>query len=213
MLLENEKIKNKASNYYRKITLLESRTFQCVAFGVVLLHAAVMSGLVDTIGISLGFENALTDFIAIACEGTLLYLVLVVARVDEYRFNKLVRDGIVLKTEINHRLSRKTFSSNDTALQIFSFYLCEDGEKLTFSQTKSLNIMRQLDIFIEKKLEQERYINVLVNPVKCSEYYIIVHEVGVKPEKKYEVPYGNKIVSIILLLLVVLEYLVWMFLF
>lgn len=150
MTLENEKKNNKAAKYYREITLLESRTFQNVAFGVILLHAAAIIALVDTIGVEFGFENAFTDLLVMAFEGALLYLILRVARIDEYRFNKLVRNGIVLNTEINHRLSRKRFLGNDTALQIFSFYICGDGDKLTFNQTKSLNIVRQFDFFLEK---------------------------------------------------------------
>lgn len=213
MTLENEKINNKAVKYYREITLLESRTFQNVAFGVILLHGVAIFAFVDTLGIEYGFENTFTDLIVMAFDGILLYLILRIARIDEYRFNKLVRNGIVLETEINQRLSRKTFSSDDTALQIFSFYICEDGDKITFNQTKSLNIVRQLDFFIEKKLEQESHIHVLVNPEKCSEYYTMVYEIGIEPEKKYEVPYGSKAVSIFFLFLMAIEYLILILMF
>ena len=213
MLLEKEKINNKASKYYRKITLLESRIFQYIIGGVVFLHVAVIVACAYNAEKVFGFDNLQIGFIAIACEGNLLYFIVRVSRADEYRFNRLVRDGIVLRATINHQLSRVRFFGDDTSIQIFSYYICEDGEKITFAQTSKLDVIAPLNIFIEKKLEKESHINVLVNPIRCSEYYIVNREIGVKREKKYEVIYGNKTVSIILLFLLLLEYIIWILYF
>lgn len=209
MFLENEQMYNKASNYYREITLLTSKTFQYIVFGSIILNCVVIIAFANAVGLSFGLTDALPVFIGIVCEVAFIFLILRIVRIDEYRFNKLVREGILLKTNINHRLSRKMLLGKSQALQIFSYYICDNGEKMTFSQTKKLNILKEFDILLENKLEQESYISVLVNPIKCSEYYILIQEIGVKPERKCEVLYGNKIVSIIFLFLLVLEYVIW----
>ena len=109
-----------------------------------------------------------------------------------------MKNGIVLKTEIDKNQSGVSSSGKSIRAIIGSRYICEDDTPLLFHQTSNVSIGRE--VLFSKQLHKENYINVIVNPNKCSEYRMMIHEIGVKPEKKYEVPYGNKTINIIFLL-------------
>lgn len=214
MFLEKEKIENKASEFYHKISLLESGAVKRTSFVLILGNMVIMTGII--IAIKTGQANAdklsmLYNLIPIGCE----LICIVLERNDERKFNKLVRSGIVLKTTIDHKQSRAAISGFYEGLLIYSYYICEDGTRLGFAQMKHhyanrkiLDIPRFLFV-LEKMLKKEEYVNVLVNPIDRNDYYILVSEVGVSPEDKYKVHYANRTVNKILLLILLIEYIVW----
>ncbi|MBD5466219.1 MAG: hypothetical protein HDR22_10495 [Lachnospiraceae bacterium] len=135
MFLEEEKIENKASEFYHKISLLESGAVKRTAFVLILGNMAIMAGII--IAIKTGQANAdklsiLYRLIPIGCE----LVCIVLERNDERKFNKMVRSGIVLKTTIDHKQSRAAISGFYDALLIYSYYICEDGTRLGFAQMK-----------------------------------------------------------------------------
>lgn len=210
MFLDKERINNKASQYYRKITLLESRVLQYVLFAVILMNVVFGCGITSEFGINNEIQLIVKAAFGV-CELVIVYITICLFRINEFRFNRLVESGVVLETEIDKNESWVSSSENSIRAIIRSRYICEDGTSLLFNQANGVSIGRE--ILFRRQLQKETHINVLVNPEKCSEYHMMIHEIGIKPEKKYEVPYGNKTINAILLLLLVLEYMIWTFYF
>lgn len=210
MFLDKEKTDNKASQYYRKIKLLESKILQYVLFAAILMNAVCGYGIASEFGMN--SKTGLAVKIAgIACELLIIFITICLFRISEFKFNRLVENGIILKTEIEQNKSWVMLSGKSSRAIIHSRYICEDGSPLLFNQTSNVSIGRE--VMFSSQLKKENYIDVIVNPNKSSEYCMMIQEIGVKQEKKYEVPYGNKTISIILLLLIALEYMIWTFYF
>lgn len=226
MFSEKERLENKASGLYREITLPESGSVKRLSLIFIFLNLAVFFAIPIIIRadqLNIGKYPILYKSIPIGCE--LIYIVL--ERSDERKFNKLVKNGIILKTTIDHNQSRAMITGFCNGLLIHSHYICENGTRLDFMQMKNYHVnSRLLDIprppfLFEKKLKKEQYVNVLVNPVEyntlyvntrgnpTSEYYILVSEIGMEPDKKTNVHYSNKTVNTILLFILLTEYLIW----
>lgn len=214
MFLEKEKIENKASKFYHKISLLESGAVKRTSLLFILCNMAIIAGAI--FGRITGQMNAdrssvLYHLIPIGCDIICIFL----ERSDERKFNKLVESGIVLKTTINHKESWATTSNTYDALLIRSYYTCEDGTILGFVQRKHrYSNMKILEFptwlpALEKILKNEEYVNVLINPIDRDDYYILASEVGVPLEDKYKAHYANKTVNKIFLLVLLMEFVAW----
>lgn len=221
MFLEKEKIENGASKFYKKISLFQSRIFQGVLIAIILnnlLFMCIMFFTVEEHRFELMNMTHL-DFklIVIASELIITFILFQLFRGDERKFNKLVQNGVLLKTTIDKNVSGEIWLGRTRALRIQSYYICEDETHLVFYQTKHLNINRILETWfpgsLEKMLKKEEYINVLVNPFKYDQYLIMIDEIGILPENKDKAIYGNQNLSKILITMLITEYIVWIFCF
>ena len=212
MFLEKEE--NKAINVYHKITFMESGAVMRIQQLLILCNLLLLILFVRD---KMMTENSITirsKFFLIGFE----IIVIILFRIDDFNFNKLLKNGVVLKTIIEQKYSRVQLGASRYRLFIHSYYVCDDETRLVFVQSKEYYVNKKFFDFtglysaMIKKLESETYINVIVNSQKCSKYYMMISEIGVPETEKYDVPYAKKKVNIILTILLVLEYIAFGFL-
>ncbi len=221
MFLEKEKIENRASKFYKRISLIQSRIFQGVLIAIILNNLLFMCIMFFTIEehrfelmnmTHLGFKLT-----AIASELIIIFILFHLLRGDERKFNRLVQNGILLKTTIDKNVSGEIWPARTRSFRIQSYYICEDEVRLVFYQVKNLNISRISETLfpgsLEEILKKEEYINVLVNPFKENEYFIMMDEIEILSEDKNKAIYGNPNLSKTLLMVLAVEYIVWIFCF
>lgn len=219
MFFENQELENKAIKYYRKISLEESRVFQGILVATILSNVfiGIMAWIMKEKQLEmLEMTHIHVKIAAIICEVVVIFIIFSLSKKDEYKFNKLVRNGIVLKATIDVTRSGTVLLGGNNGLRIYSYYESDNNEKLIFDQIKRLNIDRTFSPLIygaaEEILNKEGYVNVLVNPKKCSEYYIMFDEIGITSEKK-EAVYGKKYLTRIFYIIIVVEFVIWILCF
>ena len=221
MLLEKENIENRASKFYKKISFMQSRIFQGVLIAIILnnlLFMFIMSSTMEEHHFELmNMTHLGFKLNAIVCELAIAYILFYLLRGDERKFNSLEQNGILLNTTIDKNASGEIWPARTRSLRIQSYYICEDETRLVFYQVKSLNINRISETLfpgsLEEILKKEKSINVLVNPSKYNEYFIMMDEIGMLPENKDKAIYGKSNLTKILLLVLSVEYVVWIFCF
>lgn len=213
---KEEKKSFRASMVYRRIKLLESVTFQYVMRFFV-LYNIIMIIIIKTIQPENESIFLLKDKLYILIGEIILASSIVgLLGKSEWKFNRLLKNGIALKTTIVQNLSWVVKGGNNPALRIYSYYICKEGTKLVFEQVKVHHPYNKIFYInttygLEKKLRKEEYITVIVNPEKCNEYEILIDEIGVEAEDKKEVLYAKKSGNIVFLILLILEYIMFVF--
>lgn len=217
---ENEMVENKATKFYKKISLAESRVFQGILVAAILSNVfiGIMSWIIKGKQIEmLEMTHMPVKIIAIICELAIIFVILSLSRIDDYKFNKLVENGIVLRATIDISQSGTVLLGGNNGLRIHCYYELGNGEKLIFDQIKRLNIKRTFSPLVcgcaEEILNEEGCVNVLVNPTKCREYYIMFDEIGIASEKKNEAIYGEKYITKMFCIIILLEFAIWLLIF
>lgn len=186
-------------NNYEKITLLKSYTFQYIFF----LTAAInILFLFIT-----RMDSVFIKFLFICAELLTAFGLVAIFRFSDYKFNRLSKVGIVIKTKIDEKGTYKIFMGDGgSAIRIQSIYVDDEGNRFMFSRDYA--DIATTFLCSEENIRQEGYVNVLVNPNNYKDYYMMVNEI----EEIQKNLYANEKYSKGILILLALEYVLYLFL-
>ena len=161
-------------NNYEKITLLKSYTFQYIFFFIVAINILFL--------IIARMDLFLIKFLFICAELLVAFGLVAIFRFEDYKFNRLSKKGIVLKTKIDEKGTYKPYIGDGASvIRIQSIYVDEEGNRYMFCRDYA-DIVTTFLCSLEN-IRQERYVNVLVNPNNYK-----VHQVGVPVRPAPRVP-------------------------
>lgn len=197
MQLNKYNYQSATENNYEKITLLKSHTFQYVF------------SLIDTINILFliisRMDDILIKFLFICAELLVAFGVVAILRFSDYKFNHLVKRGIVLKTKIDEKGTYKIMVEDPSEIRIQSTYIDEEGNRFMFCRDYS--DIATVSFCSLESIRQEKYVNVLVNPNNYKDYYMMVNEI----EEIQKELYANEKYSKGILIILILEYVLYLF--
>lgn len=198
MQINKYNYQNVAENNYKRITLLKSYTFQYIFFFIAAINILFL--------IIARIDYVFIKFLFICAELLVAFGLVAIFRFSDYKFNRLSKIGIVLKTKIDEKGTYKNFIGDDTAIRIQSTYVDDEGNRFMFCRDYA--DIATTFLCSEENIRQERYVNVLVNPNNYKDYYMMVNEI----EEIQKDLYANEKYSKGILIMLALEYVIYFFL-
>ncbi|MBD5542813.1 MAG: hypothetical protein HDR01_00860 [Lachnospiraceae bacterium] len=197
MQLNKYNYQSATENNYEKITLLKSYTFQYIFFFIEAINILFL--------IIARMDEVLIKFLFICAELLVAFGLVTIFRFSDYKFNRLSKIGVVLKTKIDEKGTYKTFMGDDlSAIRIQSTYVDEEGNRFVFCRDYA--DIATTFLCSAESIRQERYVNVLVNPNNYKDYYMMVNEI----EEIQKNLYANEKYSKGILIILILEYVLYL---
>ena len=152
-------------------------------------------------------DDILIKFLFICAELLVAFGLVVIFRFSDYKFNRLSKMGVVLKTKIDEKGTYKPYIGDGaSAIRIQSIYVDEEGNRYMFCRDYA-DIVTTFLCSLEN-IRQERYVNVLVNPNNYKDYYMMVNEI----EEIQKELYANEKYSKRIFIILILEYVLYLLL-
>ena len=199
MQLNKYNYQSATKNRYEKITLLKSYTFQYIFFFIEAINILFL--------IIARMDDVLIKILFICAELLVAFVLVAIFRFSDYKFNRLSKIGVVLKTKIDEKGTYKTLMGDDpSAIRIQSIYVDEEGNRFMFCRDYADIVTTFL--CSSESIRQERHVNVLVNPNNYKDYYMMVNEI----EEIQKDLYANEKYSKGILIILILEYVLYLLL-